>query len=247
MFKISRIKHEYILFFRVFAGNDMYRSLTPLNMDYHSSGDSTFNAPLKADEATANTIDINTFKSESKHTDEKVFGSAAPRGPLAALTVSNINQTTIESSTLDMVKINLDGESNLEFGVESDSSYDCHNKMQQETVSTNIDYDDMNQKSFTKNKMQPGGVIEENDPHYLKGDVDTNSSVDRTIVDSDFPSLPTDNSAPFMDDINSGICTTYKDDPNTYQVDSSDLSTTADTPIEQQPVSLSDIKLEEDI
>ena len=98
--------------FRVFAGTDIYRSLTPLNMDCHSSDDGAFNAIVKEDDNDTDSNQPVTSASSNGHIisdygcEKTVFSTSPPRGPLARL-VKGSNSETSNETSLDMINITL--------------------------------------------------------------------------------------------------------------------------------------------
>ena len=228
-----------ILHFRVFAGSDVYRSLTPLNMDCPSSDDGAFNTRFTNGKYRPDQTSLSANEMSQRYeSGEMVFSSSPPRGPLATLAKGPSEASSSIETSLDMIKISL-----------RDSNEECTNGSSQDNMNMNIDKSD-NKTTLTVissvNSHQKSGKIEvqhiekQIDPMQtidckVPSD-DEYSSLDRTIVDSELPSLPTDNA------ICSGRTPENKCEEsilfNTKLVQTAEQSET-----DTEPISLSDIKL----
>jgi hypothetical protein len=221
--------HFSLTMLRVFAGTDIYRSLTPLNMDCHSSDEGAFNAPVKEDDSD---IDSN-----QPAISGSVFRTSPPRGPLATLVKGNNSETSNETS-LDMIKICLKDPSE-EYPTTSvliDNSDEPKNDSNNKTALTPITSESTSHKSKKRDRENADDrnardIIIQYD-NSTPSDNET-TSMDRTIVDSELPSLPIDK-----------LENTEKRANNDTRNDESFLSAEQND-IETEPISLSDIKLEE--
>ena len=248
--KICRKIIFLILTFRVFAGTDIYRSLTPLNMDSHSSEDSAFNTIPKDDENDPDSTIPNPSTSTNGRTgnvgyEEEVFGSAVPRGPFAALMTGSNGATSVETS-LDMIKISLK-DSSGEYTTNSLNEDHYGGNVHANTTTTILSHKIQHNKStddvnVTENVDECEDVKDVQIKHDKTSleDNDDDTSVDRTIIDSELPSLPTDNVG-LIDESSNDL--SYDDQPKTHKIQSASSFEQKD--VEAGPVSLSDIKLEE--
>lgn len=228
-----------ILHFRVFAGSDVYRSLTPLNMDCPSSDEGAFNTRFTNGKYRPDQTSLSANEMSQRYeSGEMVFSSSPPRGPLATLAKGPSEVSSSIETSLDMIKISL-----------RDSNEECTNGSSQDDMNMNIDKSD-NKTTLTVissvNSHQKSG---KNEAQHIEKQIEPNatidctvpsddeySSLDRTIVDSELPSLPTDNA------ISSGRTPENKcEEPiliNTKLVQTAEQSET-----DTEPISLSDIKL----
>ena len=100
--------------FRVFVGSEMYRSLTPLNMECNSSDESSAFSTLIKEEEGHQDLSLPTHSTSTNGhgqlhlggSDEVVFRPSAPRGPLARF-VAETNGLRSDETSLDMIKISL--------------------------------------------------------------------------------------------------------------------------------------------
>ena len=221
-------------------------------MDCHSSGDTgdnAFSSSPKGEEIDAEetiTAHLNPTNGEvgKQRCDEAVFGSAAPRGPLAALMASNSDSPTVEASP-DMVMLSLKDSSGDYY---SNDSNNCGSSSNLETASTLVT-DDINHKpsknfSFIHKVQYKKAKCNESD-HRADLSESDNTSVDRTIVDSELPSLPTDN-VEIMDHIDA-IESYDSYDENLKKMGCQSLEFSEENDMETEPISLSDIRLEENL
>ena len=240
----------FVIILRVFAGTDVYRSLTPLNMECHSSDEGAFNTLIREEEKDPDsnlpptTLNSTNAQIEDDESNEVVFRTSPPRGPLARLMKGTNGATSVETS-LDMIKITLK-DSSGEYTSTSlnDNTEEYNDSSNNKTTLTSILIENSRQKS-------PDRVHNQNSEYknieYIDTQYDSNSSweneatsMDRTIVDSELPSLPTDKIAiierPANNSSNEGELLNIELLPSSPQQNND---------AEMEPISLSDIKLEE--
>ena len=228
-----------ILHFRVFAGSDVYRSLTPLNMDCPSSDDGAFNTRFTNGKYRPDQTSLSANEMSQRYeSGEMVFSSSPPRGPLATLAKGSSEVSSSIETSLDMIKISL-----------RDSNEECTNGSSQDNMNMNIDKSD-NKTTLTVissvNSQQKSGKHE---VQHIEKKIEPNatmdctvpsddeySSLDRTIVDSELPSLPTDNAT------SSGRTPENKcEEP--ILLKTKPVQTAVQSETDTEPISLSDIKL----
>ena len=238
----------------MFAGSEIYRSLTPLNMECNSSDESSAFSTLIKEEEGHQDLSLPTHSTSTNGhgqlhlggSDEAVFGTSASRGPLAKF-VAETNGLCPDETSLDMIKISLK---------DSKDGYS----------SSSVDEERQKTRSDNTNEITTTTMISDNVQHIsscvtapeqdLKSmgeaaaamqlvanapsDSDT-ADLDNTLIDSELPSLP-------MDDL--GL-SEKSDDKTKNTKDFPTPNIQPGSPLEQkdfnlEPISLSDIQLEED-
>ena len=208
-------------------------------MDCPSSDEGAFNTRFTNSKYRPDQTSLSANEMSQRYeSGEMVFSSSPPRGPLATLAKGPSEVSSSIETSLDMIKISL-----------RDSNEECTNGSSQDNMNMNADKSD-NKTTLTVissvNSHQKSG---KNEVQHIAKQIEPNatidctvpsddeySSLDRTIVDSELPSLPTDNA------ISSGRTPENKcEEPiliNTKLVQTAEQSET-----DTEPISLSDIKL----
>ena len=208
-------------------------------MDCPSSDEGAFNTRFTNGKYRPDQTSLSANEMSQRYdSGEMVFSSSPPRGPLATLAKGPSEASSSIETSLDMIKISL-----------RDSNEENTNGSSQDNMNMNIDKSD-NKTTLTVissvNSHQKSG---KNEVQHLEKQIDPMqtidctvpsddeySSLDRTIVDSELPSLPTDNA------ISSGRTPENKCEEsiilNTKLVQTAEQSET-----DTEPISLSDIKL----
>ena len=232
-------------------------------MDCHSSDDGAFNTQIRGEEkeryfniSAPSTSTKNESIKDDGRREEVVFGTSSPRGPLAGLMKRSNGSSSVETS-LDMIKISLK-DSSGEYTTSSLNEDRYESKDQpannKTTTTTVICSEDTKPKSSTDfpqhadNDMVWNIKLKYDNTEALSDDETT--SMDRTIVDSELPSLPIDK----LGNLDNGDTAGKRG--NDVKIhndeDHKDLMNESATSSEQRnlemdagPISLSDIKLEE--
>ena len=214
-------------------------------MDCPSSDEGAFNTPSHngKDEAgsTVHTTSVSAHEmSKNYESDEMVFSTSPPRGPLARLAQGPSNATSAIETTLDMIKISLkdSDEDNMNTTLKDDME-DYKDNSDNKTTLTVISSETSNQKREKVSvqnldiEKQKGIIIT---PECNIPSEDEYSSLDRTIIDSELPSLPTDTA------VLSGKEPERTNEESEHIPVQSILSA-EQSYIDAEPISLSDIKL----
>ena len=208
-------------------------------MDCPSSDEGAFNTQFtngkyRPDQTSSSANEM----SQRYDSGEMVFSSSPPRGPLATLAKGPSEASSSIETSLDMIKISL-----------RDSNEECTNGSSQDNMNMNIDKSD-NKTTLTvissvNSHEKPG----KNEAQHIEKQIEQNakidctvpsddeySSLDRTIVDSELPSLPTDNA------ISSGRTPENKCEESIL-INTKFVQTAEQSETDTEPISLSDIKL----
>ena len=230
-------------------GSEMYRSLTPLNMECNSSDESSAFSTLIKEEDGHQDLSLPTHSTSTNGhgqlhlggSDEVVFRPSAPRGPLAKF-VAETNGLRSDETSLDMIKISLKDSSSSVDEERQKTRSDNTNEITTTTmISDNVQHLSSAVAAPEQDlKPMEGAAAASQLVANAPSDSDT-ADLDNTLIDSELPSLP-------MDD--SGL--SERSDDKTE--DTKDLPTSKIPPgslLEQkdfnlEPLSLSDIQLEED-
>ena len=210
-------------------------------MDCPSSDEGAFNTPLQNGKQQPDPTSLSANEMSQRYESaEMVFSSSPPRGPLATLTKGQSNTSSTVDASLDMIKISLK-DSNEEY-TDNDSKEQMVNNMNtsdsktiltvisSETSKPNIEAVGVQHLNIANKKE-----IRNIDSSNITSD-DEYSSLDRTIVDSELPSLPTDYA-----NTSGQVPENTIEESKQIDIQSADSAeqSTADT----EPISLSDIKL----
>merc|ERR1711899_716391 len=165
-------------------------------MDCPSSDEGAFNTPLQNGKQPDPTSLSANEMSQRYESAEMVFSSSPPRGPLAAYTKGKSNTSSTVDASLDMIKISL-----------KDSNEEYTDNDSKEQMASNLNTSDSKtiltviSSEISKPNIEAVGIqhlnlankkeIRNIDSSNITSD-DEYSSLDRTIVDSELPSLPTD-------------------------------------------------------
>ena len=214
-------------------------------MDCPSSDEGAFNTPLHNGKhkagTTIHTTSVSTHEMNQKYeSDEIVFSASPPRGPLARLVKGPSDATSSIETTLDMIKISLkDSEEEHMDSSLKDNMDEYKDTSDNKTTLTVISSETSKQNNGNINV--PNLDIEKQKeakiaPEYNIPSEDEYSSLDRTIIDSELPSLPTDNA------VLSGKEPEHKNEDLEHILVQPVLSA-EQSYIDTEPISLSDIKL----
>ena len=230
-------------------GSEMYRSLTPLNMECNSSDESSAFSTLIKEEEGHQDLSLPTHSTSTNGhgqlhlggSDEVVFRPSAPRGPLAKF-VAETNGLRSDETSLDMIKISLKDSSSSVDEERRKTRSDNTNEITATTmisdnvqhISSGVDAPEQDLKSME------GAAAALQLVANAPSDSDT-ADLDNTLIDSEFHSLPMDASG--LSEKSNDKTEDTKDLP-TSKIPSGSLLEQKDFNLE--PISLSDIQLEED-
>jgi hypothetical protein len=238
---------------RVFVGSEMYRSLTPLNMECNSSDESSAFSTLIKEEEGHQDLSLPTHSTSTNGhgqlhlggSDEVVFRPSAPRGPLAKF-VAETNGLRSDETSLDMIRISLkdskDGYSSSSVDEERQKTRsDNTNEITTTTmISDNVQHLSSAVAAPEQDLKSMGEAAAIQLVANAPSDSDT-ADLDNTLIDSELPSLPMDDSG--LSERSDDKTEDTKDLP-TSKIPSGSLLEQKDFNLE--PISLSDIQLEED-
>ena len=208
-------------------------------MDCPSSDEGAFNTRFTNGKYGPDQTSLSANEMSQRYeSGEMVFSSSPPRGPLATLAKGPSEASSSIETSLDMIKISL-----------RDSNEECTNGSSQDNMNMNIDKSDNKTTLTVISSVNSHEKAGKNEAQHIVEQIEQNtkidctvpsddeySSLDRTIVDSELPSLPTDNA------ISSGRTPENKCEESIL-INTKFVQTAEQSETDTEPISLSDIKL----